>query len=261
MSALVPVNRRWTMGQDPPKLGFLPGEQVTRYGADVSAWTPSVTLDAISRTILSMFTALEKQGFIAKFSNIDPGRTYSNFRVTLIKAGLKPFSINDARAAIGSVVAGTYSVRSLVDAASEIILFVAEAVPTAVSEKGRQQTADALRQTAKLAADLRCKAVKAAIGLPCVVVYAGAAVVALGLLAVVFLPYVAPLLGMSRALGEVPERRRSRKSPALGSMSQKRGGSNQRSLIGDAGRACKGTGPIGGPRRSACLRNYIRKHR
>ena len=143
----------------------------------------------------------------------------------------------------------------------------------------------------EVASDLRCKAIKAATGLPCGVVYAGAAVVALGLLAVVLYPYAAPLLlaRPRRALGEAPERRRKkpkRVHDSAGETSttardprqaqriaegrdplpdryvrakQKRAG-DQRSLIGDAGRACAGTGPIGGARRSECLRRYIREH-
>ena len=119
---------------------------------------------------------------------------------------------------------------------------------------------------------------------------------ALGLLAVVAYPFVAPLLLVRprRVLGAAPEDRRLSKPQRVrdsageasttandprqakriaegrdplpdryvrGWAKQKRGGSNQRSLIGDAGRACAGTGPIGGAKRNACLRSYIREHR
>ena len=138
-----------------------------------------------------------------------------------------------------------------------------------------------------------CAAIRAATGLPCWVVVGGVALVAFGAAALVAYPYVAPFLTSRRAFGAAPEDRRLRRPKRVrdsageasttandprqarriaegrdplpdryvrGWAKQKRKGSNQRSLIGAAGRACAGTGPIGGARRSACLRDYIREH-
>ena len=98
-----------------------------------------------------------------------------------------------------------------------------------------------------------CAAIRAATGLPCWVVGGVVALVALGVGALVAYPYVAPFL-MSR-----PRRSPFGEAPVRRPPPSRRAG-NQRSLIGDAGRACAGTGPIGGARRSECLRKYIREH-
>lgn len=125
-----------------PGLGLLPGDQVTRYGADVSVFALSLYGDQ-SKTVLGVADRLSGMGYFASITKIDPGHVYTNFHVTVGKANNAPFSVNDAKAAITAAVGlQSMSLSSIVDTLSDVVTFAAEAIPTATSDKGRSQTND-----------------------------------------------------------------------------------------------------------------------
>jgi hypothetical protein len=166
----------------PFAFGQIDGGLVTQYGADVTVFTPSITLDATHKAILGVADKLASAGFLARVSQVFPGRTYSTFRVTMSKSGRQPFTAGDAALALrGAVTRQSLSIWNMVNVASEIVAFTAEAIPTAFSEKGRQQTFDTLKAAAggltEFATNPICGAIEGATGLKCKTVVVGTAVV------------------------------------------------------------------------------------
>ena len=296
---MVPVNRPWTMGQpDAPVVQgrIVRPDLVTQYVARIPV--SGDLYGDISRSILAVANTLTAKGYGAAGRGIQTGTRYGGAPVygkaefTLRRKGAA-FSAGDATRDLQAAASSVgLKLALLKDWVTQVVKFVAEAPGTSA-----QAVADKAAAYQRALAECKAKGgwfcVLQAVGIPAwatPLAIAGVGVVALGILAVVAYPYVAT----RRALGEAPEARRRRKPKRVrdtagetsttandprqarriaegldplpdryvrGWAKQKRGGSNQRSLIGAAGRACTGTGPIGGPRRSACLRNYIRKHR
>jgi hypothetical protein len=158
-------------------MGLLGGDQVTRYGADVSILSLSVFSDA-SPNILGLADKLSALGFLASISKISRGYVYTSFHIVLSKPGLKPFAINDAKAALAAGVAQqSLSLSQITDALADTVVFAAQAIPTAVSAKGQQQTQDALTAARQAVTGTACSAIKGATGLSCTVWITGAVVV------------------------------------------------------------------------------------
>jgi hypothetical protein len=177
-------------------LGLLGGDLVTRYGADVSILSLSLFADA-SAKILGLADKLASLGFLASISKINRGYIYTSFHVTLSKVGLKPFSENDAKAALAAAIAQQgLSLSQITGIAGEALRFAAEAPGTAFSEKGQQQTSDFFRAAGSGAAGFFgnpvCAAIEGATGVGCKKVVFGGAVL-LGLFYA--WPVIAPLLG------------------------------------------------------------------
>lgn len=125
-------------------LGLLPGQQVVEYSASVTVYNPTAFKDA-SSAVLGLQDKLSDMGFLARILNPSVGYLTSDFKVILSKNGRKPFSVSDAKAALGAaVIRQSMSIKTFYENASEVIGFVAEVPGTALSEKGRQQTKDTL---------------------------------------------------------------------------------------------------------------------
>lgn len=126
-------------------LGLLPGDQVVAYSANVTIGNPSIFKDA-SSAILALSDRFGTLGYNARISNLDVGYLTASFKVYLSKPGKKPFSAGDAKAAIyAATIAQSFNVKTIAENAFEVVKFQAEILPTAASEKGRQQTAAAFQ--------------------------------------------------------------------------------------------------------------------
>lgn len=172
-------------------LGLLGGDQVTRYGADVSVFTPSIFAD-VSKPILALADNLKASGFLANISSIQPGHVYSNFHVILSKQGNAVFSLNDAMVALKlATAAQSLSIMSIVDAYKDIVVFAAEIPGTAASDKGKQQTKDTVKnfvqdQVIPFVGNPICGAIEGATGLKCKTVLIGGAVLVGGAFAIIY---------------------------------------------------------------------------
>lgn len=128
-------------------LGLLPGQRVVEYSATVTVLNPTAFKDA-SSAVLGLAERLADLGFLARILNPSVGYLTSSFKVVLSKNDRQPFSVNDAKVALVAAAARqSLSIKTLYENAGEIVTFVAEAPGHAMSEKGRQQTKDALDKT------------------------------------------------------------------------------------------------------------------
>lgn len=149
-------------------LGLLAGAS----DAPVTSYTAKVPVlgdlyGDVSTSILKTAEKLTSKGWRAAARGIQTatgwfgGAEFGKMEVTLQKKGGAPFSAKEAEAAILSA-AGSAGLKIAVVSqwATQVVSFVGEAPGTALSEKGRQQTADAFASAAKAAGDAADRAGK-----------------------------------------------------------------------------------------------------
>lgn len=116
--------------------GLLGGDQVTRYGADLTFLTLSLYGDA-STQILAMADMMAKDGWLASFSQISPGHLYSTAHVVVSKNGNAAFAVNDAKAELAAAaVAESLNLMQVADFDADAVVFAGQAIGTALPGSG-----------------------------------------------------------------------------------------------------------------------------